>query len=247
MSILKAINLTKIYNSRKVVDNVSLEIRSGEIIGFLGRNGAGKTTTFQIIVGLIKPEKGEIYLDNKRITHSPSYLRAREGLVYLPQENSVFLKATVEENLKIIMDLFPLSKEEKIKKMKQIMEELSIAHLAKSKAYTLSGGEKRRLEICRALLIDPKFLFLDEPFTGIDPITINELQDLMLNLKTRRIGIVISDHNVRDTFKVINRAYIIHEGKILIEGSPAELANNELAREKFLGKDFELGKEKSIH
>ncbi len=246
MSILKAINLTKIYNGRKVVNGVNLEIKSGEIVGFLGRNGAGKTTTFQIIVGLIKPEGGNIYLNDKRITFSPSYLRAREGLVYLPQENSVFLKATVEENLKMIIELLPGSKKEKTEKVKKIMEELRISHLAKSKAYTLSGGEKRRLEICRALLTNPKFLFLDEPFTGIDPITINELQDLMLNLKKKGIGIIISDHNVRDTFKIVDRAYIIHEGKVLIEGSPEELAVNKLAREKFLGKDFELGKEKTI-
>ncbi|MCP2521094.1 LPS export ABC transporter ATP-binding protein [SCandidatus Aminicenantes bacterium Aminicenantia_JdfR_composite] len=246
MPILKAINLVKIYNGRKVVDGVNLEIKSGEIVGFLGRNGAGKTTTFQIIVGLIKPEEGDIYLGGKRITFAPSYIRAREGLVYLPQENSVFLKATVEENLKMIADLNKSSKEVKNKKVKNVMEELGISHLAKSKAYALSGGEKRRLEIARALLTNPKFLFLDEPFSGIDPITINELQELLLNLKRKGIGIIVSDHNVRDTFEIVDRAYIIHEGKILVEGPPLELAVNKLARDKFLGENFEFGKEKTI-
>ncbi len=244
MSILQVVNLTKTFNNRKVVDGVSLRINTEEIIGFLGRNGAGKTTTFQIIVGLIKPESGDIYLDEEKITKKPSYLRAREGIVYLPQENSVFLKATVEENLRMIIELLPLSKREMKKRIKELMNELGIAHLANSKAYTLSGGEKRRLEICRALILKPKFLLLDEPFTGIDPITITEIQQLLLKLKSKKIGIIISDHNVRDTFKITDRAYIIHEGKILVEGAPNELAANQLAKKEFLGEEFRLGEER---
>ena len=244
MSTLKAINLIKIFNNRKVVDSVSIEIHSGEVVGLLGRNGAGKTTTFQIIVGLIKPEGGDIYLDDKVVTNYPAYLRAREGIIYLPQENSVFLKATVEENLKMIIELLPLTKKETKRKLEELMDELGIAHLAKNKAYTLSGGEKRRLEISRALILNPKILLLDEPFTGIDPITISEIQQIIVNLKNKKIGVVISDHNVRDTFMITDRAYILHEGKILVEGTPEKLSNNKLAKKKFLGEDFKLGEER---
>ncbi|MFQ6082009.1 MAG: LPS export ABC transporter ATP-binding protein [Candidatus Aminicenantia bacterium] len=246
MSILKTENLTKIYNQRRVVDEVSIEIHSGEVVGLLGRNGAGKTTTFQLIVGLIRPDEGDIFLDSQKISNKPTYLRAREGISYLPQEDSVFLKATVEENLRMILELLFYPKKEIKEKTTQLLTELGIAHLVKSPAYTLSGGEKRRLEICRALILEPKFLLLDEPFTGIDPLTIAEIQKIILYLKTKKIGIIISDHNVRDTFEITDRAYIIHQGKILIEGKPVELANNLLAKEKFLGEDFHLGEEVKV-
>jgi len=243
MSILKAVGISKSFNHRLVVNSVNISVSSAEIIGLLGRNGAGKTTTFQIIVGLVKPDRGSIYLDSQNISSLPTYRRALAGITYLPQEDSVFLKATVEDNLKLVLQLQPLKKEEQEKIASRLLQELGLSHLAKNYAYTLSGGERRRLEICRSLILQPKFLLLDEPFTGIDPLTIKDLQKIMLSLKKRNIGIVLSDHNVRDTFKIANRAYIIDEGQILVEGTPQEIARDEKAKEKFLGKDFTLGKE----
>ena len=243
MSVLKSENLTKSFNFRPVVKGVNIEIRSGEIIGLLGRNGAGKTTTFQMMAGLIKPDRGDIFLDEKNISQYSSHLRAEEGITYLPQEHSVFLKASVANNLKLILELQPMGKEEQKKITKELLEELGLQDLAKQPAYSLSGGERRRLEICRSLLIKPKFLLLDEPFTGIDPLTIAELQKIMLKLKNKGIGIILSDHNVQDTFKIADRAYILDEGEILIKGSPQEIASDKKAREKFLGKGFKLGDE----
>lgn len=238
MSILRAESLIKSYDLRVVVKGVNIEVSSGEIIALLGRNGAGKTTTFQMIVGLIKPDRGSIYLDKKNISRYPTYLRATEGITYLPQENSVFLKATVENNLRLILGLLHYRKKEQKETAKQLLDELGLLSLAKDYAYTLSGGERRRLEICRSLILKPKFLLLDEPFTGIDPLKIVELQNIMLAQKNRGIGIILSDHNVRDTLKIADRAYIIDEGKILVEGSSQEVASNEMAKERFLGKDF---------
>lgn len=243
MSILKAKNLKKSFNNRLVVKGVNIDVPSGGIIGLLGRNGAGKTTTFQMIVGLLKPDSGKIFLDDKNISQYSGPRRAKAGITYLPQESSVFLKASVENNLKLVLELQHQKKEEREKRTKQLLEELGLDQISKQPAYSLSGGERRRLEICRSLIINPKFLLLDEPFTGIDPLTIVELQKIMLNLKNKEIGIILSDHNVRDTFRISDRAYIIDDGKILIEGTPQEVASDEKAKEKFLGKNFMLGDE----
>jgi lipopolysaccharide export system ATP-binding protein len=240
MSVLRAKDLAKSYNRRLVVQGVNLEIQSGEIIGLLGRNGAGKTTTFQMIVGLVKPDHGNIYLDGQDISRSATPERARSGITYLPQEDSVFLRASVENNLRLILELLPYGKKEKENLSHRLLEELGLIPLAKQSAHSLSGGERRKLEICRSLILKPKFLLLDEPFTGIDPLTIIELQKILLNLKDKGIGIIISDHNVRDTLRITDRAYILDEGEVLIEGTPAQIAANEGAREKFLGKDFDL-------
>jgi len=243
MSILRAEKLAKSYNYRLVVKNVNIEIRSGEIICLLGRNGAGKTTTFQMIVGLIKPDKGNIFLDEKDISGYSSPDRAAQGINYLPQEHSVFLKASVLNNLKLILELQPLKKKEREEIAGKLLEELGLTGLSKQAAYSLSGGERRRLEICRFLVLNPKFLLLDEPFTGIDPLTIAELQKILLRLKKKGIGIILSDHNVRDTLIIADRAYIIDNGELLIEGAPKEVASDEMAKERFLGKNFKLGDE----
>jgi lipopolysaccharide export system ATP-binding protein len=243
MSVLRAEQLTKSYNHRVVVKEVDIEVRSGEIIGLLGRNGAGKTTTFQMIVGLIKPDRGKIFLDKQNISQYTSPDRAKAGITYLPQEHSVFLKASVMNNLMLVLELQPLEKKEKEKIARKLLEELGLADISKQLAYSLSGGERRRLEICRSLVLKPKFLLLDEPFTGIDPLTIVELQKIMLRLKKRGIGIVISDHNVRDTLKISDRAYIIDSGELFIEGTPQEISSDEMAKKKFLGKNFKLGDE----
>jgi len=246
MSVLKSENLTKSFSFRPVVKGVNIDISSGEIISLLGRNGAGKTTTFQMIAGLIKPDSGDIFLDEKNISQYSSHLRAAEGITYLPQEHSVFLKASVANNLKLILELQPIGKEERKKIIRELLEELGLHDLEKQPAYSLSGGERRRLEICRSLLIKPKFLLLDEPFTGIDPLTITGLQKIILKLKNKGIGIILSDHNVQDTFKIADRAYIIDEGEILIKGNPKDIASDEMAKEKFLGKSFKLGDEVKV-
>jgi len=240
---LRSDKLTKSYNRRVVVKEVNVKIRSGEIVGFLGRNGAGKTTTFQMMAGLIKPDRGSVFLDDKNISLLPSHLRAEAGITYLPQENSVFLKASVKNNLKLVLELLPLKRKEREEIAGKLLEELGLQELAKQSAHSLSGGERRRLEISRSLVLNPKFLLLDEPFTGIDPLTIIELQKIMLKLKEKGIGIILSDHNVRDTLKVADHAFIIDEGEILIEGSPREISSDEKAKEKFLGKSFKLGDE----
>jgi lipopolysaccharide export system ATP-binding protein len=243
MSVLRTENLAKRFDRRLVVKGVNIEIHSAEIIGLLGRNGAGKTTSFQMMAGLLKPDSGNIYIDDKNISRYPSYLRAEAGITYLPQEHSVFLKASVMDNLKLILELQPLRKKEREKIARQLLQELGLLDLAKQAAHSLSGGERKKLEICRSLVIKPKFLLLDEPFTGIDPLTIIELQKILLNLKAKDIGIIISDQNVRDTFKIADRAYIIDDGEILIEGAPRMISSDERAREKFLGKNFEFGGE----
>jgi lipopolysaccharide export system ATP-binding protein len=240
MPTLKAEKLTKTYDQRAVVKDMKLEIRSGEVIGLLGRNGAGKTTTFHMIVGLVRPDGGRISLDGMDISQFSTYRRATEGITYLPQEGSVFLRTSVENNLKIILELQPYTKKEREKIIHELLEELGLLPLAKQAAHSLSGGERRRLEICRSLSLKPKFLLLDEPFTGIDPLTIIELQKILVQLKAKGIGIVVTDHNVRDTFKIVSRAYIIDEGETLIEGTPEEIAADENARRRFLGKNFRL-------
>lgn len=244
MSRLEAKNLVKSYGSRVVVKNVDVRIQSGEIIGLLGRNGAGKTTIFQMIVGLVKPDSGHIILDGTEISQAPTHQRALTGLTYLPQENSVFLKTSVENNLRLALELQPYPKEEREEIIRDLLEEFGLLPLAKQSAYSLSGGERRRLEICRALVLKPKFLLLDEPFTGIDPLTILELQKILVRLKNKDIGVLLSDHNVRDTFKIAARAYIIDEGEILIEDIPERIAANPKARERFLGTEFSIGAER---
>jgi lipopolysaccharide export system ATP-binding protein len=247
MSILKAEKLKKSFNRRPVVKGLSIKVSSGEIISLLGRNGAGKTTSFQMMVGLIKPDSGDIYLDETNISRYSSNRRAKVGITYLPQENSIFLKETVENNLRMIIELQHIKKKEQKKLAKQLLEELGLIDLAKQSAHSLSGGERRRLEICRSLVLSPKFLLLDEPFTGIDPLTITELQKIINRLKSRGIGIILSDHNVRDALKITDTAYIIDEGEILIKGIPQEIASDNLAKERFLGKNFKLGDEIDIY
>ncbi len=240
MSRLSVRNLKKVYRKRFVVNDVSLYIDEGEVVGLLGPNGAGKTTTFYMIMGLVKPFAGEIYLDDMNITGLPMYKRAREGITYLAQEPSVFRKLTVEENLLAILQMFNIGKKEMEKKKNQLLKELGITKLAKQKAYTLSGGERRRTEIARALVTEPKFLLLDEPFAGIDPKAVAEIQNMVMNLKKRGIGILITDHNVRETLSITDRAYIIYEGKILISGTADELINDKKTRETYLGEKFRM-------
>ncbi len=244
MAILKGIGISKFFGEKEVVKGIDIEVKSGEIVALVGRNGAGKTTTFLIIAGLLRPSKGKIFLDSEDITHLPSHEKSLRGIVYLPQEHSVFLGASVEENISLILELRKIPKK-KIKEISRILlENLGLSHLSHQPSYTLSGGEKRRLEIARALAINPKFLLMDEPFSGVDPLTVAELQKISLNLKERGIGVVISDHNVRDTFEISDRAYVIHEGIVLVEGTPIEVSSNELARKYFLGKDFIFGEER---
>jgi lipopolysaccharide export system ATP-binding protein len=238
--ILQSRHLQKKYRQRIVVDGVSIEVRQGEIVGLLGPNGAGKTTTFHMVVGLIKPLAGQVLLDNRDITAWPMYRRARVGLGYLSQEPSIFRRLTVEENLWAIAQMLPLTRKERTAKVDGLLEELGLTHLRKQQSLTLSGGEKRRCEIARALITDPKFLLLDEPFVGIDPITVDDIQGIIARLKEKGLGILITDHNVRETLEIIDRAYIIYEGKILLEGSARELLENPEARRVYLGEKFKL-------
>jgi len=240
MTVLRSENLTKSFGRREVVSKVSIRVASGEIIGLLGRNGAGKTTTFQMIVGLVKPDGGAIYLDDEDISRLPTPDRARLGITYLPQESSAFLKASVEDNLRLILELLPYETEEKEKLSHDLLDELGLLPVSRQPAHSLSGGERRKLEICRSLVLKPKFLLLDEPLTGIDPLTIIELQRILVGLRQKEIGIVISDHNVRDTLRITDRAYILDEGTVLIEGTPDRIAADEHARKRFLGDDFSL-------
>jgi lipopolysaccharide export system ATP-binding protein len=244
MSILEAKRLVKSYGSRLVVKDVDVTVRSGEIIGLLGRNGAGKTTIFQMIVGLIRPDSGGVFLDGEDISRAPTHRRANAGLTYLPQENSIFLKASVNDNLRLALELQPYSKDKRQKLAGELLAEFGLLPLAAQSAHSLSGGERRRLEICRTLILKPKFLLLDEPFTGIDPLTIAELQKIMTSLKGKGIGMLLSDHNVRDTFKIADRACIIDEGEILIEDVPPKIATDEKARRRFLGEEFTFGEER---
>jgi lipopolysaccharide export system ATP-binding protein len=240
MSDLLAKGLTKIYNKRKVVNQIDLSISPGEVVGLLGPNGAGKTTTFYMIVGLVKPDAGEIFLDGENITGFPMYLRARKGLNYLPQEPSIFRKLTVEENILAILETLDLHEEERIERLRELLSELDLTALAKNHAYSLSGGERRRVEITRALVTHPKYILLDEPFAGIDPLAVADIQRIIEKLKNKGIGIIISDHNVRETLSCCDRAYIVNEGAILVEGAPDIIAQSELARKFYFGDTFNL-------
>lgn len=235
---LKANGLEKKYQGRKVVDQVSLSVGPGEVVGLLGPNGAGKTTTFYMIVGLTPPSCGEIFLNGERITEMPMYLRARQGISYLPQEPSIFRKLSVEENIRVVLESMGLKSSECDDRLQELLRELNISHLAKSKAYTLSGGERRRLEITRALVLSPQFILLDEPFAGIDPIVIIDIQKIIFHLKKKGIGILITDHNVQETLDITDRAYIIHDGKILISGTSLEIVNSPEAKALYLGDRF---------
>jgi len=246
MPILEARQLVKSYGSRVVVKGADVTVRSGEIIGLLGRNGAGKTTIFQMIVGLVRPDGGRMILDGLDISQYPTHRRALFGLIYLPQESSVFLRASVIDNLRLALELQPDTTRSWETPARELLEEFGLLPLASQSAHSLSGGERRRLEICRALILKPKFLLLDEPFTGIDPLTIAELQKIMTALKNRGIGILLSDHNVRDTFKIADRVYIIDEGVILIEDIPRKVADDQRARERFLGTEFAFGEERRV-
>lgn len=243
MAVLRTENLKKSYGRRLVVKGIDIAVNTGEIIALLGRNGAGKTTTFQMMAGLIKPDSGTIYLDDADISQHTSNQRANDGITYLPQENSVFLKTTVEKNLTMILQLKKYKKDEVATITDQLLDELGLHPLRTQPAFSLSGGERRRLEICRALILDPKFLLLDEPFTGIDPLTIVEIQKILLRLKNKGIGIILSDHNVRDTLKITDNGYVIDHGEILIKGSPQQIASDKMAKEIFLGENFKLGDE----
>ena len=237
-SVLKAQHLSKSYNSRKVVDDVSIYVDTGEIVGLFGPNGAGKTTTFYTIIGFIGPDIGDISLDFDTLTDLPMFLRARKGITYLPQEPSVFKKMTVKDNLMSILEFHEDDKMVMEHKVGEVLDAFRLEHLADNRADLLSGGERRRLEIARAMMIAPKFMLLDEPFSGIDPISISDLKKIVVGLKKRGIGILISDHNVRDSLPICDRAYIISDGKILIEGDPFEIAKSRLAREVYLGEEF---------
>jgi len=233
--------LVKSYSGNPVVNEVSINVEEGEVVGLLGPNGAGKTTTFYMVVGLVRPERGRVSLEDKEITKLPMHRRAHLGIGYLPQEPSIFRKLTVEENIMILWELLPqVRKEEQAKKLDGLLDELGIKHLRKQKAYTLSGGEQRRVEIARALATNPSFLLLDEPFTGIDPKTITDLQNIIKHLKQKGLGILITDHNVRETLAITDRAYIIHKGRILIKGNSETVAKSEEAKKFYLGDEFTL-------
>ncbi len=237
---LRCFQLTKSFRHRRVVHQVSLEIDGGEVVGLLGPNGAGKTTIFYMIIGLLQPDEGEIGLNGEDITRLPMYLRARKGIGYLPQEPSVFRKLTVEENLMAILETLPLSRSERRDRLEVLLKELGLTPLRKQKAYSLSGGERRRVEITRALVLSPSFILLDEPFAGIDPIAVLEIQSIIRQLKSRGIGIIITDHNVRETLGVCDRAYILNEGILLESGTPEEIAQSPKARKVYLGDRFRL-------
>lgn len=238
--VLRAEHLVKRYKARTVVNNVSVEVKQGEIVGLLGPNGAGKTTCFYMIVGLIKPNEGKIFLDKEDITDLPMYKRARNGVGYLAQEASVFRKLSVEENIKSVLEMTNKSKAEQKEKMEELLEEFSLTHVRKNLGMVLSGGERRRTEIARALAVDPKFVLLDEPFAGVDPIAVEEIQTIVAKLKHKNIGILITDHNVNETLSITDRAYLLFEGKILKYGTAEELAADEQVRRVYLGQHFEL-------
>ncbi|HPQ71459.1 MAG TPA: LPS export ABC transporter ATP-binding protein [bacterium] len=237
---LRTENLSKSFHRRKVVDGVSLEVRKGDVVGLLGPNGAGKTTNFYMVVGLYRPDAGRVMLGDEPITELPMYKRARKGISYLPQEPSVFRKLSVEENILAILETLELPPQEQKERLESLLRDLGITHLRKNKAYSLSGGERRRLEISRALVTNPHFVLLDEPFAGIDPIAVGEIQNIVAQLRERGIGVLITDHNVRETLNICDRAYIIHQGKLLEQGDPETIANSQRAREIYLGEKFRL-------
>ncbi len=237
---LKCEHLVKIYGKRKVVNDVSVEIKQGETVGLLGPNGAGKTTTFYMIVGMIRPKSGRIFLGNENLTKQPMYRRARRGIAYLAQEASVFRQLSVEENLLAILQTLPLSRRQRRDRAYELMDDLNVTRLAKNKAATLSGGERRRVEICRALATNPRFILLDEPFAGVDPIAVEDIQRIVVRLRERNIGVLITDHNVHETLSITDRAYLLFEGRVLKTGTADFLANDPEARKFYLGDSFKL-------
>lgn len=237
---LRSEDLVKIYKNRKVVNKASVQVSKGEIVGLLGPNGAGKTTTFYMITGMIQPESGKVFLDDEEITKIPMYKRARMGIGYLPQEASVFRRLSIEDNLLAVLEMTNLSKEEQIKKCEKLLDELSIKHIRKSKGYQLSGGERRRTEIARALATDPSFILLDEPFAGVDPIAVEDIMNIVANLKQRGIGVLITDHNVHETLSIVDKAYILIDGVIFKQGGAEVLANDEEVKKLYLGEKFRL-------
>ncbi len=240
MQILSTVDLTKSYKGRKVVDDINLRIGQGEVVGLLGPNGAGKTTTFYIIVGLASPDAGQVLLDGVDITRLPMYLRARNGISYLPQEPSIFRKLSVEENIMAVLETLPLSAHQRRERLEELIEELGLQPVRRSYGYLLSGGERRRVEIARALVISPSFILLDEPFSGIDPLTVLDIQRIILQLKLAGIGVLLTDHNVRETLQVTDRAYIINNGRIFRTGAPGELGNDAEVKRIYLGDNFRL-------
>ena len=237
---LQAVELSKSYRGRKVVDDIELEIAQGEVVGLLGPNGAGKTTTFYILVGLTRPDSGRVLLNGDEITDLPMYLRARDGISYLPQEPSVFRQLTSEQNLLAILETLPLTPEQQRDRLEELLVQMGLEMVRQSKAYVLSGGERRRLEIARSLTLQPKFILLDEPFSGIDPLTVKDLQDIIRDLSRSGIGVLITDHNVRETLSVTDRAYIVNHGKIMKKGTPQELSSDSEVRRVYLGDSFRL-------
>lgn len=235
---LSAQGISKSYNSRKVVDEIHIHINKGEIVGLFGPNGAGKTTTFYMIIGFLKPNGGKIMLNDEDMTDLPMFMRARKGITYLPQEPSVFKKMSVEDNLKAILEFLNVDRELMQHKILEILESFKLEHLAKNSADSLSGGERRRLEIARALMTSPQFMLLDEPFSGIDPISVSDLKKIITGLKKRGIGILLSDHNVRESLPICDRAYVVNNGKVLLEGTPEFIANDKIVREVYLGEEF---------
>jgi len=240
MGYLRSEGLVKCFGKKKVVDSISLNVKKGEVVGLLGPNGAGKTTTFYMFVGIYKPDGGKVIYNDEDITDYPMYVRAREGITYLPQEPSIFRKLTVEENILSILETLPISREEMMDRLHEHLEELNISHIAKRKAYLLSGGERRRVEITRALVTSPAFILFDEPFTGVDPISVQEIQNIISRLTLKGIGVLISDHNVRETLGICDRAYILYEGKILEEGAPDKIVQSSKARSIYLGENFSM-------
>jgi len=240
MACLHASDLVKIYSKRRVVDGVNLEVKQGEIVGLLGPNGAGKTTTFYMIVGMIRPNEGRVFIDDDELTNLPMYQRARKGIGYLSQEPSVFRKLSVQDNIMAILETLDLSRDERDKRLAALLDELDLTPLARNKAYTLSGGERRRVELTRALVTNPKFILLDEPFVGIDPIAVEEIQRIVAQLKDKGLGVLITDHNVRETLQITDHAYVICDGKILKSGTAEFLANDAEARKIYLGERFRL-------
>jgi lipopolysaccharide export system ATP-binding protein len=240
VSKLHARNLGKSYNSRRVVDGINMDINVGEIVGLFGPNGAGKTTTFYMIIGFIKPDGGQVMLDDEDITTLPMFMRARKGITYLPQEPSVFKKMNVADNLRSILEFHDLDKEAVDHKVIELLETFKLEHLARNNADSLSGGERRRLEIARALMTDPSFMLLDEPFSGIDPISVSDLKKIVQGLKQKKIGILLSDHNVRDSLPICDRAYVVNNGKVLLEGTPEGVAKDKIVREVYLGEEFNI-------
>ncbi len=239
-TILSGNNLRKSYGNKEIVKGISINVKRGEVVGLLGPNGAGKTTTFYMITGMIRPNSGEVKLDETNITSLPMYQRARKGIGYLAQEPSVFTKLSVEDNLRLVLEMTALTKEEQSQRLEKLLTDFSIDHIRKSKAYILSGGERRRTEIARALVMEPKFILLDEPFSGIDPIAVEDIQQIIFDLKSRNIGVLITDHNVRETLTITDRAYLLYEGDILKSGSARELTEDEEARRLYLGSKFKM-------